>query len=219
MPTAAFVALVLLLLTVRPPLPGAAGYAATAAGMLLLAVVQGFVRADVAFALYAGIFLVCLTRSGQRLSLPRGVLAVTSMIAAGAAAGIQLYLMRVVYPHATYSGPVFELGLNFKEWQRLNAFTLFIPPYAWTIYTLLRRRFQVEAAALALACGSMVFMVLWWFLGRVEEVRIFLPFALALAPLSVQFAMQRFVPDEANFRAEVVGDASGTSRVQSNHPA
>jgi hypothetical protein len=31
--------------------------------------------------------------------------------------------------------------------------------------------------------------------GRIKEVRIFLPFALALAPLTVELAMQRFLPD------------------------
>ncbi|HMH13321.1 MAG TPA: hypothetical protein VK578_09455 [Edaphobacter sp.] len=200
--TAALVTLTLLLLTVRVRLPGVAGYVATAGGMLLIAVAQGFVRADVAFGLHAGIFLFCLTRASAGLSMPRGVQAVTSLAAVFAAAGIQYYMMHIRYPHASYGDtPVFQLVLNFKESARLIAFTLFILPYAWTVYTVLRRRVEAEAPALALLCGSVVFMAMWWMAGRVEEVRIFLPFALAVAPLTVQCAVERWVlegrPQEA----------------------
>ena len=198
MATAALVSLVLLMLTVRLRLPGAAGYVATAAVMLLLAVAQGFVRADVAFALHAGIFLLCLTRGGEGLSLPRGVQAVTSLLALSLAAGIQYYLMHIVYPQANYGDtPVFQLVLNFKEWARLIAFVLFIPPYVWTVRTVLRRRTQVAAPELAFVLGSAVFMGMWWFLGRVEEVRLFLPFTLALAPLGGQLAMRQWLGEEA----------------------
>jgi hypothetical protein len=195
--TAALVALTLLLLTVRVPLPGVAGYVATAGAMLLIAVAQGFVRADVAFGLHAGVFLFCLTRVGTGLSLPRGVQAVTSLLAVFAAAGIQYYMMHIRYPHASYGDtPVFQLVLNFKESARLIAFALFIFPYAWTAKTVLRRQVAAEAPALSLICGSAIFMGMWWMAGRVEEVRIFLPFALALAPLTVQCAVERWVMEE-----------------------
>jgi hypothetical protein len=42
---------------------------------------------------------------------------------------------------------------------------------------------------------------MWVTVGRIREVRIFLPFALALAPLTVELAMQRFLP-EAEFERE-----------------
>lgn len=191
MTTAALVSLVFLMLTVRVPLPGRAGTGATVTVMLLLAVAQGFVRADVAFALHAGIFLLCCTRAGERLSLPRGLQAATSAFAILLAGGVQYYLMHVVYPQATYGDtPVFQLVLNFKEWARLIAFVFFIPPYVWIVRTVLQKREQVEAPAMAIVLGSAVFMGMWWCLGRVEEVRIFLPFALALAPLGAELAMQ-----------------------------
>jgi hypothetical protein len=195
--TAALVALTLLLLTVRVPLPGVAGYAATAGGMLLIAVAQGFVRADVAFGLHAGVLLFCFTRASAGLSLPRTMQAGTSLLAVFAAAGIQYYMMHIRYPHASYGDtPVFQLVLNFKESARLIAFTLFIVPYAWTVKTVLRRQVAAEAPALGLLYGSAVFMAMWWMAGRVEEVRIFLPFALALAPLTAQCAVERWVLEE-----------------------
>jgi len=191
----ALVALSLLLLTVRVSLPGTAGYAATACALLLLAAAQGFVRADVAFGLHAGVFLLCLTRAGHGLSLPRGLQRAVSGIAVVAAAGIQYYLMHVVYPHATYGdSPVFELILNFKEWERLIAFSLFIPPYVWMLSTLLRQRPRIEAPSLGLVFGSVTYMGMWWCVGRVEEVRIFLPFALGLAPLTAELAMRWLNP-------------------------
>jgi hypothetical protein len=193
LPTAALVALTLLLLTVRVPLAGVAGDVATVGALLLIAVVQGFVRADVAFGLHAGVFLFCFTRAAKGLSLPRWMQAGTSLLAVFAAAGIQYFMMHVRYPHASYGDtPVFQLVLNFKEPARLIAFALFIFPYAWTVNTVLRRRVAVEAPALGLLCGSAVFMGMWWMAGRVEEVRIFLPFALALAPLTVQCAVERW---------------------------
>jgi hypothetical protein len=192
MTTAAIISLVFLMLTMRLPLPGAAGVVATAVGMLVLAVVQGFVRADVAFALHVGILLLCLTPAGERLSLPRGVQMVTSMLAVLLTVGIQYYMMHIVYPQAKYDGAAFQLIMNFEEWTRLIAFILFILPYAWTVKTLLRWRAQIEAPAMALVLGSAVFMGMWWCVGRVEEVRIFLPFALALAPLGAELAMRQW---------------------------
>src|SRR5260370_7742693 len=105
--------------------------------------------------------------------------------------------MHIVCPEATYGDtPVFQLVLNFKEWARLIAFVLFIPPYVWTVRTAFRRRTQVAAQELAFVLGSAVFMGMWWFLGRVEEVRLFLPFPLPLAPLARQLPTpQRFADD------------------------
>ena len=197
LPTAALVTLTLLLLTVRVPLRGIAGYLATAAGMLVIAAAQGFVRADVAFGLHAGVLLFCLTRASAGLSQPRAMQAVTSLLAVFAAAGIQYYMMHIRYPQASYGDtPMFQLVLNFKESARLIAFTLFIVPYVWTVKTVVRRQIVAEGPALALLCGSAVFMAMWWMAGRVEEVRIFLPFALALAPLTVQCAVQRWALKE-----------------------
>ena len=121
----------------------------------------------------------------------------TSLLAVFVAAGIQYYLMRIRYPHATYGNtPVFQLLLNLTDPMELAAFTLFIPPYAWLVYTLLRRRATAESPALAVLSGSALFMGMWWMVGRVAEVRIFLPFALALAPQTVLCAMQRWLSDQ-----------------------
>ena len=91
LPTAAILAVALLLVAGRPgprervdPI----GTVWTVLGLLVLAVAQGFVRADVAFALHLGILLVCLTKAGKGFALPRGVQAGTSLAAMLLAAGI-----------------------------------------------------------------------------------------------------------------------------------
>jgi uncharacterized membrane protein len=192
LPTSAFVALTLLLLTVKFPFDGVIGGLATALAMVILAAAQGFVRADVAFALHLGVLLVCLTRTGGGTSLSRLGQAATSLTALVAATGIQFYMMKVAYPHATYGDtPIFQLLLNLKDIDGLATFALFIPPYIWMVRTLMTRKFEATAPALSVVYGSAVFLGLWWMVGRVEETRIFLPFALALVPLTVEMIMRR----------------------------
>ena len=197
LPTAAILSVALLLLTVKLPLPENAGMFVTAAGMIVLAAVQGFVRADIAFALHLGILLVCLTRTGKGFALPRAVQAITSSISLLLVVGIQYMLMRRIYPHATYGDtPVLQLFDNLKSPREQIPFVLFLLPVGWTLVTLVRRRYPVGAGAVAALTGAVVFLGMWVTAGRIEEVRIFLPFAMMLVPLTTELAMQRFLPNE-----------------------
>jgi len=197
MTTVALVALSLLLLTVRIPL-GTASMVATIAAQLLLATAQGFVRADVTMALYAGVFLACLTRMGDGMALPRRVEMIVSVLAMLLAGGIQYYLSHVVYPLANYEdSPVFQLVLQFKEPARLIAFIVFIPPYVWLIRTLIHNRIRVQGPSAAIVLASAIYMAMWWMVGRVEEVRIFMPFAIAVVPLTVATAMELWLGERS----------------------
>jgi hypothetical protein len=195
--TSAFIALTLLLLTWRFPTGAPGTYLATGVCMLALVIIQGFVRADVAAALHAGILLVCLTRAGEGLALPRVVQAVISVLAIVATCGIQYYLARIAYPHTNYGNtPPFQLILNLTHPSAAFPFLLFIGPYAWTVWTLLREmREQMRGPAAALVAGSAVFMGMWFAVGRIEEVRIFLPFAFAIVPITVALAVEKFLPE------------------------
>jgi hypothetical protein len=197
LPTAAILALALLLLS------GAIGMAGTVLGLLLLAIAQGFVRADVAFALHLGILLVCLTKAGKRFALPRGVQAGTSVMAMLLAVGIQFWLMKKVYPQASYGDTaVLQLFLNLKSPQAYTPFLLFLLPGAWTGVMLSRRRYEVEPAGEGVFTAAVIFLGMWVMVGKIAEVRIFMPFALALAPLTVELAMQRFLPGAIFFPGE-----------------
>jgi hypothetical protein len=193
LPTAAMLSLALLLLTVR--LPDRLGTVVPVVGLLLLAVAQGFVRADAAFALHVGILVVCLTSAGLKFVLPRWLQAGTSVVAAVLAVGIQYWLMRRVYPQADYGETqVLQLFLNLKSPEEFVPFFLFLAPFAWTAAILMRRRYQTSSAGIGMFTAAIIFLGMWVTVGRIGEVRIFLPFALALAPLTVELAMQRFLP-------------------------
>jgi hypothetical protein len=196
LPTAAILALALLLLAVKLPLPEGVGRVCAVVGLLLLAVAQGLVRADVAFALHVGILLVCLTPVGKGFALPRGVQAGTSLVAVLLVLGIQYDLMKRVYPQANYGDTeVFQLLFNLKSVSGYIPFALFMAPVGWTAVMLTRRRYQTEAAGIGMFTAAVIFLGMWAMVGKTQEVRIFLPFALALAPLTVELAMQRFLPD------------------------
>jgi len=199
LPTAAILALALLLLAV----PVRGGVGTPVVGLLVLAVVQGFVRADVAFALHLGILLVCLTPLGCGFALPRGLQVGTSVVSLFMVGGIQFWLMRWAFPQAGYgTTPVFQLLTNLSSPVFWIPFVLFMGPFAWTVWMVGRRRYRMEAGGVAVLVGALIFLGLWLMVGRVKEVRIFLPFALALVPLTIEIAMQRFLPEE-------MSDASG----------
>jgi len=189
LPTAALATLILWLWTRRSAATGATQFL-TALAIILLSAMQGFVRADVAFLLGTGFFLASLTRLGDDLSLPRKLALPTSVLSAGIAAGIQVYMMKVVYPHASYGDtPVIELKLNLTDHLRMVPFILFMIPLAWTALQAWRRRFTGDAASIAFLTGSILFLALWAVVGKVDEVRIFTPFALCLAPLTIQMLL------------------------------
>src|SRR6266851_5428599 len=207
LPTAAILALALLLLAVKsPPAAGVGGIgtAGTVIGLLLLAVAQGFVRADVAFALHLGILLVCLTPAGKGFALSRGVQAGTSLVAMVLVLGIQYDLMKRVYPQANYGKTqVLQLSFNLKSPSGYAPFFLFLVPLGWTVVMLARRRYQAESAGLGIFTAAVIFLGMWVVVGRIAEVRIFLPFALALAPLTVELAMQRFLSGGTDRRRQL----------------
>jgi hypothetical protein len=177
---------------------------ATVAGLLLLAVAQGFIRADVAFALHLGVVLVCFTPVGKGFVLPRGVQAGTSLVAVLLALGIQYYLMKRAYPLANYGHTqVLQLIYNLKSAQGYIPFLVLMMPLGWTVVMLARRQYVAGSAEIGMLAAAVIFMGMWVLVGRIKEVRIFLPFALALAPLTVELAMQRFLP--------------GIERATSNH--
>jgi hypothetical protein len=194
LPTAAILALSLLLLAVKLPLAEGMGTIGTVVGLLLLAVAQGFVRADVAFALHVGILLVCMTPAGKGFAQPRGVQVGTSLAAVLLALGIQYDLMKRVFPQASYGDTqVLQLFFNLKSPSNCVPFLLFMAPVGWTAVMLARRRYQAESAGIGMFTGAVIFLGMWVMVGKIAEVRIFLPFALALAPLTVELAMQRFL--------------------------
>jgi hypothetical protein len=188
---AALLALSLWLSTYRLPIAGVTGNLLTALCLVALAILLGFIRADVAITFNLGIALVCLTRMAKNFSLPRWTQFSANLTAAIAAAAVQFYLMRIAYPHATYgSTPVSQITLNITDHIRVVPFALFLAPTIWLAVQIARRRFTPSTAQAGLLVASAMFICLWYAVGKIDEVRIFLPFAFALAPLTVEAAMR-----------------------------
>jgi len=164
----------------------------TVAAVLLLALALGAVRADVGLLMNLGIFGVTLTPLGKRLSLPKALAVATSLLAAVAAGGIQFYLARVSYPQASYGRvKLWQLVPNLHHATRWPPFVLLMIPLVWMLVQVVRRKFKDDAAGMAMLAGAALYAGLWCVVGKVDEVRIFLPFALALAPLTIEMAMLR----------------------------
>jgi hypothetical protein len=194
MASTAVMAATLWLLKVKLPLSKTAATLTTSAAMLVLAAMQGFIRADVAFVAHLGIFLVCLTFVGNGLSLTRGVQMVVSGLGALIAGGIQYYLMHVVYPHATYGTvPVFFLPYSVVHPLNWISFLLFMPAWVWLATRLAKRGAAGDAPGIAIFAGSAMYLILWVTVGNLDEVRIFLPYMAALIPLMCVCAMRQFL--------------------------
>lgn len=194
MASAALLAVAVWLITVPLPMAKGPAMAAGVIGILAAAALESLARPDVMFSLQLGVLLVCLTRYGNGFALPRAVQAATSAAAVLLVLGIQYYLAHVAFPHAAYGKtPVFQLVLNLTHPGEWVPFFLFMAPWAWMMGQVARRRVLLDAPSIALVTASVLFMGLWFLAGRVEEVRIFMAYALALIPLTCGCAMERFV--------------------------
>lgn len=162
-----------------------------ACGLLAASALQSFIRADVVCILSAGMLVVSVVRWGPGLSLRRGAAILTSCACGALAVAIQLYIMKVKYPHASY-GPIPILMVLHDLHQPLSfpPFVFFMVPIAWTAVRFWRRRPPEDAANSGLLLASVLYLLLWIVMGKLDEVRIFVPFALGLAPLTAELAVR-----------------------------
>ena len=167
----------------------------TIGGLLVCAAAQAWVRADIPCALNAGMFLASLPRTGAGLSIPRRAALVTSALCIAVAVGIQLYIMRVLYPHASYgSTPLFMVTHDLRQPLAFPPFLIFMLPLMWTGVQAWRQRTVLDTCNRGLLTGAVIYFLLWVVLGKLDEVRIFIPFAVVLIPLTMELAVRRIVP-------------------------
>lgn len=198
LPTMGLLAVMLWLWTLwqrEPPAPARSAWIVL--GLIAASAVQAWIRADVALALNAGMAAGCLVRRGPGGVRQRGWKVFTAIACALLAAGTQLYLMRVKYPHASY-GPVPVLMI-LHSWRRplnLPPFLCFMVPVVWTFVQFWRDRSASsgEEVDTGLVIGSMTYLLPWSVMGKLNEVRVYVPFAMALTPLTVSLALRRIAP-------------------------
>jgi hypothetical protein len=198
LPTACLVALMLWLWTPSPAHSKRLPHWLVAVGFFAIAVAQAFVRADIALVICLGVWIVSLARSSPHLSLPRGLAIFVSFVTAVAVAAVQIYLMRVRYAHATYGDTrVFMLAADFWRIPEWISFFIFVTPFLWTLAQAFRLRSTLGGANAAFLLAATGYVFLWITLGRLDEVRIFLPLAWALTPLTVELAMRNVAQNTA----------------------
>jgi hypothetical protein len=192
LPATALVAAMLWLWGSRPTVSCAPIVAALLVSTLTLATF----RADAACLLNLGFLLYVLFAPDPGLSMPRWLAAVTATLGALAAAAIQFWLARVAFPQTSYGHvKLWQLLPNLIHATRWPPFVLFLLPLVWMVVRGARHGFVRDATGRAVLLGAALYLVLWFTIGKIDEVRIFIPFAFALAPLTVATAMQRAQED------------------------
>ncbi len=147
-----------------------------------LAAVQGFVRADVAILFHVGLLVSVLLGGAGGFLVRRGVLLGSSAAGLAVSTGILWVLMHFVYPHASYGDTaVFQLLRNLAPAQLVPA-ALFLTPALFTVVRGTAADAAGQGQGRALLLAAALYFVSWAALGRLEEVRIFAPFAFSLMP-------------------------------------
>jgi hypothetical protein len=152
---------------------------------VLLALGQALLRADVAVAIGIAFLLsAALPISRPRPRLQMAILGILCAVIGGA---VQLYLQHVVFPNATYPP-------NVPRVQLLSNLNLFYPPthipvfltamLPFVVSLLLLRRHQASLdpsdKLVLLIC--LIYLPVWFTMGLIGEVRIFVPFLLLASP-------------------------------------
>ena len=116
----------------------------------------------------------------------------TSAVCIAIAAGTQLYIMHVVYPQASYGRiPVFMVTRDLHQPLTYPPFLIFILPVVWTAVEAWRQRAALDTGSRGLLLGAAIYFVLWVVMGKLDEVRIFIPFAVVLIPITMELAIRR----------------------------
>lgn len=152
--------------------------------LICLSLIQGFFRADVAVILHGGIFLAIVFNRNIVVPLGRFQQAGTSLLAAFIAGCIQLYLMFVRFPAARYgAGGALRLHSNLHPEMWL-AMLLALFPYFVLLGFMVAKRDKADPPTICVVFASLLYLALWATVGLLDEVRIFLPFSITLAPVT-----------------------------------
>jgi hypothetical protein len=153
-------------------------------GLLLVAsCVQALVRADVALVLGIAMMLISFTRpAGSRL--PSFLAGAGVAVIAG---GVQMYLQFVRFPHLSYppGTPVVQLNINL-QFHSLSVFATALLPFLLLGTFLICKRPSIRTVDTLAIAAAVSYLPLWFTLGNIAEVRIFVPFLLALCMVAAR---------------------------------
>lgn len=159
--------------------------------LIALAAAGATVRSDAVVAFHLGFLAVCLLPQARSLPLGRGVQAAASALAMLSAVAVQWFIMHRLYPHAPRQVDAFQLFSNLTSSFNYLVLTCALFPWWMTLRLAARRWCMLDGWSCGLLLGSVAHFALFYTLGLAGEVRIFLPFAMTVVPLTVTLAAWR----------------------------
>jgi hypothetical protein len=117
------------------------------------------------------------------------------MLSIAAAVGVEYVIAHHVYPHAPRQVSAFQFPGNLKAW--LDYLVVAAALFPWWATLALQWWRALDGWAVGLLIGSLAHFALYYTFGIAWEVRIFLPFAITLVPLTVTLAYAFIYRDEA----------------------
>ena len=181
LPTALYLAAIVLLVVRRSRIP----FALVCALAVLLSLGQALVRADVPAAV--GVAILLAAAVAVPLHRSRSHVAALGLLCAATAAGTQLCLQRIVFPHAAYppNVPRFQLLANLDLLHPIFHLPIVLTallPLIVSLVWLRRYRIPLAPADKLVLLMCLVYLPAWFAMGLVVEVRIFVPFLFLAAP-------------------------------------
>jgi hypothetical protein len=172
-----------------------------AALLVLLALLQATIRADVAVAFHLGMLLAALlpgaittpSRIGLPLRLGRAGQAITSGVAVAGAAAVQYGIAHWLYPHAQRVADAIQIVSNLQSSMGYLAIVFSLAAWWATLWLAGRRWRSLDTWTRGLLLGSLAHFVMFYVMGMAEEVRIVLPFAMAVLPITAGLFCEAFV--------------------------
>jgi hypothetical protein len=181
LPTAFYLAAVVLLIVRRSRIPFAIVCLFTA----LFSLAQALVRSDVPVALGAAVLLsAAMAISFPR---PRSHIAILGLLCVAIGGATQFYLQRSAYPSATYAQdtPKVQLLANLNLLHppmHIPTFLTALLPLIVSLVLLRRHHLPLDPSDKLVLLILLVYLPLWVTMGLVVEVRIFVPFLFLASP-------------------------------------
>ena len=155
--------------------------------VLLATLWQGFIRADVSAIFGLALFLFSLTPRAAEMFGSRKLGAAVGIAIGVIAIAVQAWLKLVLFPHATYAPdtPVIQFFSNLKI-RTFATFLIAMLPFLLALIAAARHWKQMDPEDLLAVFAACLYLPLWWTVGLTDEVRVFVPFLLALTPAAAK---------------------------------
>jgi hypothetical protein len=155
-----------------------------ALGLILISAYLATVRADSGFALNLGILLTMLLPGNVARPSGRSLKAAAGMLGLLTVLSVEYYIKHKMFPDNPFSDPLFQLVRNLKNPLNLFCVIFALSPYLVVVRLAGKHWSRLEEWERALVVASVVELAFFFVVAKVDEVRVFLPYAMVLLPTS-----------------------------------